>query len=42
VSSIYPVIPLVAGIALFGEHLTRQQLLGVVAIIAGLVLIGLG
>jgi drug/metabolite transporter (DMT)-like permease len=42
VSSVYPVIPLVAGILLFGEQLTRRQLAGVAGIIAGLVLIGLG
>lgn len=42
VSSVYPVIPLVAGILLFGEQLTRRQLAGVAAIIAGLVLIGVG
>lgn len=42
VSSVYPVIPLVGGVLLFGEHLTRRQLAGVVGIIAGLVLIGLG
>ncbi|HEX5189594.1 MAG TPA: DMT family transporter [Streptosporangiaceae bacterium] len=42
VSSVYPVIPLVGGVLLFGEHLTRRQLVGVVGIIAGLVLIGLG
>jgi len=42
VSSVYPVIPLVAGVLLFGEHLTRRQLAGVAGIIAGLVLIGLG
>jgi drug/metabolite transporter (DMT)-like permease len=42
VSSVYPVIPLVAGILIFGEQLTRRQLAGVAAIIAGLVLIGLG
>jgi drug/metabolite transporter (DMT)-like permease len=42
VSSVFPVIPLVAGVLLFGEHLTRRQLTGVSAIIAGLVLIGLG
>ena len=41
VSSVYPVIPLVAGIFLFGEHLTRRQLAGVAGIIAGLVMIGL-
>jgi drug/metabolite transporter (DMT)-like permease len=42
VSSVYPVIPLVAGVLLFGEHLTRRQLTGVCGIIAGLVLIGVG
>ena len=42
VSSVYPVIPLVAGILLFGEHLTPRQLAGVAGIIAGLVLIGVG
>jgi drug/metabolite transporter (DMT)-like permease len=42
VSSVYPVIPLVAGILLFGEQLTRRQLAGVIGIIAGLILIGLG
>ena len=42
VSSVYPVIPLVGGVLLFGEHLTRRQLTGVAGIIFGLVLIGLG
>ncbi len=42
VSSVYPVIPLVAGILLFGEQLTRRQVAGVAGIISGLVLIGLG
>jgi drug/metabolite transporter (DMT)-like permease len=42
VSSVYPVIPLVAGIAIFGERLSRRQLAGVCCIVAGLVLIGLG
>ena len=41
VSSVFPVIPLVAGVLLFGEHLTRRQLTGVAGIIVGLVLIGL-
>jgi drug/metabolite transporter (DMT)-like permease len=41
VSSVFPVIPLVAGLFFFGEHLTARQLAGVAAIIAGLVLIGL-
>lgn len=40
-SSIYPVIPLVVGVALLGERLSRSQLLGTVLIIAGLVLLGL-
>jgi drug/metabolite transporter (DMT)-like permease len=42
VSSVYPVIPLVGGVLLFSEHLTRRQVIGVGGIIAGLVLIGLG
>jgi uncharacterized membrane protein len=42
VSSVYPAIPLVAGLVMFGERLGRRQLLGVTLIIAGLVLIGLG
>jgi drug/metabolite transporter (DMT)-like permease len=42
VSSVYPVIPLVGGVLLFGEHLTRRQLTGVAGIIVGLVLIGVG
>jgi drug/metabolite transporter (DMT)-like permease len=41
VSSVFPVIPLVAGLVFFGEHLTARQVAGVAAIIAGLVLIGL-
>lgn len=41
VSSINPVIPLVAGMAAFGERLGRRQLLGVGCIVAGLVLLGL-
>jgi drug/metabolite transporter (DMT)-like permease len=41
VSSIYPVIPLVAGLAIFGERLSRRQVAGVGLIVAGLVLIGL-
>jgi drug/metabolite transporter (DMT)-like permease len=41
VSSVFPVIPLVAGLFFFGEHLTARQVAGVVGIIAGLVLIGL-
>jgi len=41
VSSVYPVIPVAAGMLLFGEQLTRRQLAGVAGIIAGLVLIGL-
>jgi len=41
VSSIFPAIPLVAGLVMFGERLRQQQLLGVILIIAGLVMIGL-
>ncbi len=41
VSSIYPAIPLVAGLVMFGERMSRRQLLGVTLIITGLVLIGL-
>jgi drug/metabolite transporter (DMT)-like permease len=42
VSSVFPAIPLVAGLIMFGEQLGRRQLLGVTLIIAGLVMIGLG
>jgi len=42
VSSVYPAIPLLAGLVMFGERLGRWQLIGVTLIIAGLVLIGLG
>ena len=42
VSSVFPAIPLVAGLVMFGERLSRWQLLGVILIIAGLVMIGLG
>ena len=41
VSSVFPAIPLVAGLVMFGERLGRRQLLGVTLIIAGLVMIGL-
>jgi drug/metabolite transporter (DMT)-like permease len=41
VSSVYPAIPLLAGLVMFGERLGRWQLLGVTLIIAGLVMIGL-
>ena len=41
VSSVYPVIPLAAGLALFGERLRASQLLGVALVVAGLVLLGL-
>lgn len=41
VSSIYPVIPLAAGLALFGERLRASQLLGVALVVTGLVLLGL-
>jgi drug/metabolite transporter (DMT)-like permease len=42
VSSVFPAIPLVAGLVMFGERLGRRQLLGITLIIAGLVMIGLG
>jgi drug/metabolite transporter (DMT)-like permease len=42
VSSVYPAIPLLAGLVMFGERLGPWQLLGVTLIITGLVLIGLG
>jgi len=42
VSSVYPAIPLLAGLVMFGERLGRRQLLGVTLITAGLILIGLG
>jgi multidrug transporter EmrE-like cation transporter len=35
------VIPLAAGLALFGERLRTSQLLGVALVLAGLVLLGL-
>ena len=41
VSSIYPVIPLAAGLVLFGERLRASQLLGVALVVAGLVMLGL-
>ena len=41
VSSINPVIPVVAGMVLFSERLGRRQLLGVGCIVSGLVLLGL-
>ena len=40
-SSVYPVIPLIVGVALLGERLRRRQLTGIALIIAGLVLLGL-
>jgi drug/metabolite transporter (DMT)-like permease len=42
VSSVFPAIPLIAGLVMFREQLGRRQLLGVTLIIAGLVMIGLG
>jgi len=42
VSSVYPAIPLLAGLVMFGERLGRWQLLGVTLITTGLILIGLG
>jgi drug/metabolite transporter (DMT)-like permease len=41
VSSIYPIIPLAAGIAMFDERLGRRQVLGVGLIVVGLILLGL-
>ncbi len=40
VSSVYPVLPVVAGLALFGERLDRRQGFGVGLIIVGLILLG--
>src|SRR5262249_48041815 len=40
VSSGYPAIPVVAGLALFGERFSRRQGVGVGLIIVGLVLLG--
>jgi uncharacterized membrane protein len=42
VSSVFPAIPLVAGLVMFGERLGRRQLLGVILITVGLAMIGLG
>jgi uncharacterized membrane protein len=41
VSSVYPVIPLAAGLAWFGESISRRQLVGIGLILVGLVLLGL-
>ncbi|HXY70981.1 MAG TPA: DMT family transporter [Actinomycetota bacterium] len=41
VSSVYPVIPVVAGMLLFGERLGPRQAIGVALIVVGLVLLGL-
>jgi drug/metabolite transporter (DMT)-like permease len=41
VSSVFPAIPLLGGLVMFGERLGRWQLLGITLIIAGLILIGL-
>ena len=41
VSSLYPLIPLAAGLWLFGERLRTRQILGVALIVAGLVMISL-
>lgn len=41
ISSLYPLIPLAAGLWLFRERLARRQVLGVAIIVAGLVMIGL-
>jgi transporter family protein len=42
VSSLYPVIPLAAGLLLFQERLRWRQVVGVFVIVAGLVMISLG
>ena len=42
VSSLYPAIPLVAGLVLFHERLRGRQVVGVTLIMAGLVMVGLG
>jgi drug/metabolite transporter (DMT)-like permease len=42
VSSVFPAIPLLGGLVMFGERLRRWQLLGITLIIAGLTLISLG
>ena len=42
VSSLYPVIPLAAGLLLFQERLRRRQVVGVFVIVAGLGMISLG
>ena len=42
VSSLYPIMPLAAGLAVFHERLRGRQVLGVACIVAGLVMIGLG
>src|SRR5271157_5017952 len=42
VSSLYPIIPLAAGLVVFHERLRWRQVLGVGCIVAGLVMIGLG
>ena len=42
VSSLYPIIPLAAGLVVFHERLRWRQVLGVACIVAGLVMIGLG
>jgi drug/metabolite transporter (DMT)-like permease len=41
VSSVFPVIPLAAGLALFGERLRAGQIFGVMLVVTGLVLLGL-
>jgi drug/metabolite transporter (DMT)-like permease len=42
VSSLYPIIPLAAGLMVFHERLRWRQVLGVACIIAGLVMISVG
>ncbi len=41
VSSLYPALALAAGIVMFRERLSRQQLVGVGCIAAGLIMLGL-
>lgn len=42
VSSVFPAIPLLGGLVMFGERLRPWQLFGITLIIAGLILISLG
>lgn len=42
VSSIFPLVTLILGLTLFREHITPQQIVGVLAIVIGLVIIHTG